>query len=117
MRAADLDGVRQIEETLGDHHAVSMAKAMSCDPVFGADQDKDLGQVFVAIQADAKMATENAESATANAWVLRMALSETEDASATGHAYYFWLALDEHGHDLHVALSCGTRKMVFAIVI
>ena len=104
-----------MEEILWDHHGISMAKAMSCDPVFGADQD--LGQVFEAIQADAKLATENAESATANAWVLCMALSETEDASATGHAYDFWLALDEHGHDLHMALSCGTRKMVFAIVI
>ena len=47
-----------------------MAKAMSCPLVIGADQD--LGQLFEAAQADAKLATENAKSATANAWLLYM---------------------------------------------
>ena len=39
VRAADLEDVRRMEEIPGDHHKISMAKAMSCDPFFGADQD------------------------------------------------------------------------------
>ena len=39
---------------------ISIAKAMSCDPVFGAGQGLD--QVSEAVQADAKLATENAKS-------------------------------------------------------
>ena len=52
-----------MEKTPGDYHIISMAKVMSCDPVSGADQDQ--GQVYEAVQADEKLATENAKSAMA----------------------------------------------------
>ena len=81
VRAADLEDVRRVVKILGDHPPISMAKAMRSDPVFGVGQDLD--QVFEAVQADAKLATENAKSAAANACSLWKALYETEDESAT----------------------------------
>ena len=39
-------------------------------------------------------------------------MSETEEESATEHESAVSQAFDEHDHDLHMALSYGTREMV-----
>ena len=54
VRAAELEDLRRMEEVLGDHNTISMAKAVSCDPVIGADHvfEADQDQVPKAKQAD-----------------------------------------------------------------
>ena len=84
LRTANLEGARRMEKVRGDHHNISMAKAMSCDPVFGADQDQD--QVSEADQAGDKPAT-------TNAYLRYSASCETDGESATEHAYDLYMAL------------------------